>query len=160
MKRVMQIAGVLLAATVTMGFDSADPWAGLEGEWAYQSTDNCGGANSIAFSYDYRRDREGNLVYLNQRPPTRRDRLATVMVDGDMDYLANIGDRMEFSGDAISLKVRRPALLPFRRFSDLVLTVQGNDTLSEQSANGDGAALMRAMGNSPVQLVRCPANED
>ncbi len=158
MRKQMTLAATVLAATTMLGFDRADPWQSLEGEWALQSTNNCGGVNSVQFTYDYRRDRDGNLVYLNNQPPNRRDRLATVRSRGHMAYLANVGDNVTLSwaGQSLQLRIRRTSLWPFRDFDDLFLAVENNDTLLEQSSDGDADALMRALGGAPVQLVRCP----
>jgi len=162
MKQTIGIACFLVAAAAFMGFDQEDPWSDLEGEWAYRSTTNCGGINSIDLTYDYRRDQDGNLVYLNQRPPTRRDRLATARQLGQMRYLANVGDNVNISsaGQTIHLKIRRTSFLPFRGFDDLFLMVENDDMLIEQSADGDADALLRAIGQSPVILVRCPEAEE
>jgi len=161
MKRALKLTAAAAIGLAMMGFDSAAPWDGLEGEWAYQSTDNCGGERSIDFTNDYRRDRYGDLVYLNDRPPSRRDRLATANVNNRHDYLVNVGNRVGLSSDeqTLSLLVRRPTLWPFRGFDHLSFSIADDDTLLEQGGDGDGLALMRAMGGAPVQLVRCPAAE-
>lgn len=63
MNRTAKLAAIILATTALMSFDTQDPWSSIEGEWAYDSTANCGGVNSVSFTYDYKRDRDGNVSF-------------------------------------------------------------------------------------------------
>lgn len=160
MTHLLKCAALAFAAVALMGFDSADPWAGLEGEWAAGSLDHCGGVNTLVFTYDYPRDRYGDLIYPNDQPPRRRNRFATTYVNGDRQDLVNVGDQVSMSGNSINLNIRRPSFLPFRGWSDLSLAITDENTLTEQSSSGDGDRLMRTMGAAPVELMRCPAREE
>lgn len=163
MNRTVKLAAIVLTAAALMGFDTQDPWSSIEGEWAYESTANCGGVNSIDFTYDYKRDRDGNVSFpftSSQNVP-RRDRLATVMENGTRDYRVSVRDRLNMmnGGSQVQLDVKHANLLPFARWGQVTFDIIDDDTLQEASATSYGDRLMRAMGGAPLRLVRCPAGE-
>lgn len=163
MQRYLKLAAIAVAATALMGFDTAHPWDSIEGEWAVDSAANCGGANSLTFTYDYKRDENGDVErpFIGASNEPRRTRLATVMEGGNMGYRVTIRDEGTMTGDMqLTLGVKRPSLWPFSGFRPLTLEALDDDTLQEVSAEGDGNRLMRALGAAPVRLVRCPASED
>jgi len=158
MNRTIKIAAVLLAGAGLMGFDSANPWSSLEGEWAYMTPNNCGGANSVTFTNDYPRDRHGEIIrpIIGSAGEPRRTYLATVMDDGRMDYRVAGRDAGTMSEDGmLELTVKHSGIWPFNGFSHVTLRVVDDNTLQEVSADGDGDRLMRALGGAPVGLVRC-----
>ncbi len=163
MNRIVKLTAIVLAAAALMGFDTQDPWSSIESEWAYESTANCGGVNSIDFTYDYKRDRDGNVSFpftSSQNVP-RRNRLATVMENSTRDYRVSVRDRLNMmnGGSQVQLDVKHANLLPFARWGHLTFDIIDDDTLQEAAADSYGDRLMRAMGGAPVRLVRCPAGE-
>jgi hypothetical protein len=165
MKRHLNLAAaavLALAAPALMGFDAADPWTGLEGEWASEDVANCGGANSVTFSYDYPRDSDGEVSrpFIGASNEPRRARLATVLEDGQLDYRVAVRDEGRMTGASeLELTVKRPSLWPFTRFGHVTFQVVDDDHLTEAASDASGENLMRALGAAPVTLVRCPAGE-
>jgi len=156
MEKYLTIAAVLIAPAL-MAFEAGSAWNQIEGEWAVDTTDNCGHIRSIDFTFEYRRDEQGNIYYPNNQPPTRRDRLATTYSDGQSQARANVGRRVNVAeGEhALYLDLRRATLLPFNDFGGVIFEIVDNNTIRELSVDDDAAYLMRALGESPVMLVRC-----
>ena len=92
----------------------------------------------------------------------RRDRLATVRENGEMDYRVNVHHRLNVlaNGAEVELAVKHADVLPFSSFGHVTFEIIDDDTLQERSAETYGERLMRALGDAPVRLVRCPASED
>ena len=164
--KIFGLAFVLALAPGLMAFSNREAWDHLEGEWAYGSTSSCE-SNVVSFSNDYKRDRRGNLVY----PPSggsepRRDRLATVLTNGEEGRRVAVGERFNVEdGSVLHLRVRRHASSPFRGWSQMYLTMIDDDTLQllsgsgPNNSDGDGTWLLAEMGSAPATLVRCPLVE-
>lgn len=148
---------LIAAATLPlMAFTPGEAWDQIEGRWAIDSADNCS-RHYVEFTYDYPRDRNGDLEYINNQPPARRDRLATVMERRNRRDRANVGPTVEVSasGESLYLEIRRATLLPFNLFGEMGFEVVDNDTIRLATYDEESSRLARALGGEGATLYRC-----